>query len=117
MTAESADVRLLSPKQVVATGLCVGCGSCAARHGNGAADMVWDRYGQLEPRKAGWLETASPDFNRICPFAPRARDEDELAYLFGNHQGWIEDVFIGITVLVLLGVIVTDAWMRKTGLR
>ncbi|GAA2133572.1 MULTISPECIES: hypothetical protein [Glycomyces] len=40
-----------------------------------------------------------------------------LAYLFGNHQGWIEDVFIGITVVVLLGVIVSDAWMRKTGLR
>jgi hypothetical protein len=40
-----------------------------------------------------------------------------LAYLFGNHQGWVEDVFIGITVVVLLGVIVSDAWLRKSGLR
>jgi hypothetical protein len=40
-----------------------------------------------------------------------------LAYLFGNHQGWVEDVFIGITVVVLLGVIVSDAWLRRSGLR
>jgi hypothetical protein len=40
-----------------------------------------------------------------------------LAYLFGNHQGWVEDVFIAITVVVLLGVIVSDAWLRRTGLR
>ena len=40
-----------------------------------------------------------------------------LAYLFGNHQGRVEDVFIGITVVVLLGVIVSDAWLRRTGLR
>ena len=40
-----------------------------------------------------------------------------LAYLFGNHQGWIEDVFIGISVVVLLGVIFSDDWLRKTGLR
>ena len=40
-----------------------------------------------------------------------------LAYLFGNHQGWVEDVFIIITAAVLLAVIVSDAWMRKTGLR
>ena len=40
-----------------------------------------------------------------------------LSFLFGNHQGWVEDVFIVLTALVLLGVIVSDAWMRKTGLR
>ncbi|GAA1673944.1 hypothetical protein GCM10009830_20370 [Glycomyces endophyticus] len=40
-----------------------------------------------------------------------------LAYLFGNHQGWVEDAFILITVAVLLAVIVTDAWMVKAGLR
>ncbi len=40
-----------------------------------------------------------------------------LAYLFGNHQGHVEDAFIGITVVVLLGVIVSDVWLRKTGLR
>jgi hypothetical protein len=40
-----------------------------------------------------------------------------LAYLFGNHTGWVEDVFIGITVVVLLAVIVSDAWLRRAGLR
>ncbi|WP_030158218.1 DUF2631 domain-containing protein [Glycomyces sp. NRRL B-16210] len=40
-----------------------------------------------------------------------------LAYLFGNHHGWVEDVFILVTIAVLLGVIVSDAWLRRTGLR
>ncbi|PRY62072.1 hypothetical protein [Glycomyces artemisiae] len=40
-----------------------------------------------------------------------------LAYLFGNHQGWVEDAFILITVTVLLAVIVTDVWLVKAGLR
>lgn len=40
-----------------------------------------------------------------------------LAYLFGNHTGWVEDVFIVLTAAVLLAVIVSDAWLRKTGLR
>ncbi|MQM28448.1 DUF2631 domain-containing protein [Glycomyces albidus] len=40
-----------------------------------------------------------------------------LAYLFGNHQGWVEDVFLLLTAGILLAVIVSDVWMRKTGLR
>ncbi|MFB9660580.1 DUF2631 domain-containing protein [Glycomyces mayteni] len=40
-----------------------------------------------------------------------------LAYLFGNHQGWVEDAFILITVAVLLAVMVTDAALVKAGLR
>jgi hypothetical protein len=40
-----------------------------------------------------------------------------LAYLFGNHQGWVEDAYLLITAGILLAIIVSDAWMRKTGLR
>ena len=40
-----------------------------------------------------------------------------LSFLFGNHLGWVEDAFLITTAVVLLGVIVSDAWMRKTGLR
>ncbi|MEU6249851.1 DUF2631 domain-containing protein [Glycomyces sp. NPDC047010] len=40
-----------------------------------------------------------------------------LAYLFGNHQGWVEDAFILITVAVLLAVMVIDAALVKAGLR
>jgi len=40
-----------------------------------------------------------------------------LSYLFGNHQGWVEDAFLLVTAAVLFGVMVFDAWLRKTGLR
>lgn len=40
-----------------------------------------------------------------------------LAYLFGNHHGSTENVFLITTVVVMLGVIVSDAWLRRTGLR
>ncbi|WP_112139288.1 DUF2631 domain-containing protein [Glycomyces dulcitolivorans] len=40
-----------------------------------------------------------------------------LAYLFGNHQGWVEDFFLLLTATILLAVIVTDAWLVKAGLR
>ena len=40
-----------------------------------------------------------------------------LAYLFGNHTCWIENAFIIVTAAVLLGIIVADDWLRRTGLR
>lgn len=40
-----------------------------------------------------------------------------LAYLFGNHHGTTENVFLVTTVVVLVGIIVSDVWLRRTGLR
>ncbi|THV43260.1 DUF2631 domain-containing protein [Glycomyces buryatensis] len=40
-----------------------------------------------------------------------------LSFLFGNHLGYVEDVFIGTTAAVLIGIVVFDAWLRRTGLR
>jgi coenzyme F420-reducing hydrogenase beta subunit len=66
--------RALSPGDVAAAGLCIGCGGCAA--GKGA--IAWDRLGQLKP-EGGWVAERSPEFARICPFSPAARNEDEIA--------------------------------------
>ena len=64
----------LTPRDVTRAGLCIGCGACAV--GQGALD--WDRYGLLKPAGA-WIAEPSPSFERICPFSPAARDEDEIA--------------------------------------
>jgi coenzyme F420-reducing hydrogenase beta subunit len=49
-------------------GLCVGCGSCAAR-------MRWDRDGFLKPL----VEAPPSTFAQQCPFSPAAPNEDEIA--------------------------------------
>jgi len=72
--------RLVSPRDIVSAGLCIGCGSCAAGgRGEGAA-MRWDRDGQLKPAgPPSWYRRRTSEFTRICPFSPAARDEDEIA--------------------------------------
>ncbi|MFC4336708.1 hypothetical protein [Salininema proteolyticum] len=40
-----------------------------------------------------------------------------LLFRLGNHTGWIENVFIYLSVLVLVGFVVSDAAMRKRGWR
>lgn len=69
----------VSPRQIVAAGLCIGCGSCVAQSGNANAGMVWDRYGQLKPDTRHGLRDPSAALGRTCPFAPAPKNEDELA--------------------------------------
>jgi coenzyme F420-reducing hydrogenase beta subunit len=59
---------------VIAAGLCIGCGGCAA--GRGA--VGWDRFGQRKPEGA-WTAEPLEAFARICPFSPGARNEDQIA--------------------------------------
>jgi coenzyme F420-reducing hydrogenase beta subunit len=61
--------RLVAPRDIVGSGLCIGCGACGAR-------MGWDRHGFLKP-DAGAVATA--DFANLCPFSPTAADEDSIA--------------------------------------
>lgn len=68
----------VSPRDMVASGLCIGCGSCASADDRGA--MRWNRYGQLAPAGArGWYDQASADVAQRCPFSPAAANEDVLA--------------------------------------
>ena len=40
-----------------------------------------------------------------------------LSFLFGNHVGRVEDVFIVLTAAIMVGFVAIDAWMRRNGLR
>lgn len=40
-----------------------------------------------------------------------------LLYLWGNHEGNTENVFLLLTALTLLGVVAADAILRRNGLR
>lgn len=73
--------RLVSPREIVASGLCIGCGACAGTAAPEAeARMRWDGYGQLKPDGArAWLGARTPAFSATCPFSPAARNEDAIA--------------------------------------
>ena len=82
------DVRPLSPHDIVRSGLCIGCGSCAGQADEDEADaqagdrptMVMDRYGLLKPSgAASWYRARSARFSRTCPFSPGAANEDQIA--------------------------------------
>ncbi|GAB3647238.1 DUF2631 domain-containing protein [Glycomyces tarimensis] len=40
-----------------------------------------------------------------------------LSFMFGNHLGRVEDIFLVLTAAILVGIVVVDAWMAKRGLR
>jgi len=72
--------KLLSPKDIVHSRLCIGCGSCVVGAGDAAASMQFDHYGQLKPGPTGnWYQFRSVAFTQACPFSPGAKNEDELA--------------------------------------
>lgn len=75
--SDPSDLRL-SPRDIVRSGLCVGCGACSPdESGKG---MQWDSYGQLKPDKhATSYATRTASFARICPFSPAAVNEDAIA--------------------------------------
>ena len=75
---ESMSEPLISPAQMVRSGLCIGCGSCASAHP--PARMEWDGDGFLKPAADdGWVETPSAYATRHCPFSPAAANEDVIA--------------------------------------
>ncbi len=40
-----------------------------------------------------------------------------LLYLWGNHEGNTENVFLVLTALTLVGAVVVDAVLRRNGLK
>ncbi|MBM7502743.1 Coenzyme F420 hydrogenase/dehydrogenase, beta subunit C-terminal domain [Agromyces aurantiacus] len=63
---------------VVARGMCVGCGGCAIRTG-GAIPVRLDRYGMFQAD----LTAADPEqleaADRVCPFSDSSPDEDQVS--------------------------------------
>ena len=71
---------LLSPNDIVQSGLCIGCGSCVGQTQTATAQMDFDAYGQLKPKGTPeWFYTKSESFTQTCPFSPAAKNEDQLA--------------------------------------
>ena len=96
--------RLVSPRDIVQSGLCIGCGSCAANQPG--ARMAWDRDGFHKPAgPPAWYNAPSEAFTRQCPFSPAATDEDTIAierFGAGPHAdrriGRFEAAFVGHAV-------------------
>ena len=67
----------VSPREIVRSGLCIGCGSCVADEPD--ATMRWDPHGFLKPEgPENWYTDSSEAFSRRCPFSPKAPDEDAI---------------------------------------
>src|SRR5215217_2446490 len=72
--------KLLSPRDMVRSGMCIGCGSCVAQADAPETRMQFDAYGHLKPHgPPAWLRRHSARFTHTCPFSPAARNEDALA--------------------------------------
>jgi coenzyme F420-reducing hydrogenase beta subunit len=70
----------LSPKDIVRSGLCIGCGSCVAQANGAAPRMELDKHGEFKPTGApAWFREPSESFSQTCPFSPQARNEDQIA--------------------------------------
>ncbi|WP_242916202.1 Coenzyme F420 hydrogenase/dehydrogenase, beta subunit C-terminal domain [Pontibacter liquoris] len=71
---------LLSPHDIVRSGLCIGCGSCVAQTGTPDTQMGFDALGELKPHgDRDWYAQPTERFTNTCPFSPEAKNEDELA--------------------------------------
>jgi hypothetical protein len=40
-----------------------------------------------------------------------------LLYLWGNHEGNTENIFLLVTALILIGAVVVDSVLRRNGLK
>lgn len=93
----------VSPLDMVRSGLCIGCGACAAEAACSGARMDWDGEGQLKPDgPREWMRSRTRAFSTLCPFSPQSEDEDSIAArLFPRAAGsdqWIgrfEGAYVG----------------------
>lgn len=69
----------LGPREIIRSGLCIGCGACVAQANDSSATMRFDADGQLRPHGRTLGNNDSDRFARTCPFSPFAADEDSLA--------------------------------------
>jgi coenzyme F420-reducing hydrogenase beta subunit len=68
----------LSPRDIVRSGLCIGCGSCVSDVPEAA--MRFDGHGLLKPEgPPEWYRARTAGFAKRCPFSPGAANEDTIA--------------------------------------
>lgn len=94
---------LFSPREIINSGLCIGCGVCVAQSRDESAVIRFDSFGNLKPFASDkWMAQISERFSRTCPFSPAGRSENYLASVNfpeaqGNHPsiGLYRSNFIG----------------------
>jgi coenzyme F420-reducing hydrogenase beta subunit len=100
--------KLLSPRDMVRSGLCIGCGSCVAQAGVPGARMQFDRYGQLQPAgPPAWLGRGSESLTSTCPFSPAAASEDQLAAGLFPHAPQ-RDAAVGLFLSAYVGAVAEE---------
>jgi coenzyme F420-reducing hydrogenase beta subunit len=105
--------KLLSPRDIVRAGLCIGCGSCVAQAALPDPHMAFDRYGQLKPQgPAEWYRRDSAGFTRTCPFSPAARNEDQLAAALFPAAGQY-DAALGRYQTAYVGYVAEEDFRRQ----
>lgn len=95
--------KLISPNDIIGSGLCIGCGSCVIQHDGKSAKMGFDKYGEIKPQgNSEWLNEPSKKIAVTCPFSPFAIDEDEIALRNFPHAavtsptiGRYEQLYVG----------------------
>jgi coenzyme F420-reducing hydrogenase beta subunit len=103
--------RLYSPRDVIRSGLCIGCGACVASSTD--AEMQWDKSGFLKPLgPRDWLDRRSPDFSRQCPFSPSAENEDAIAERHFPEAGFA-DGSIGRFEAAYVGAAIEDGFRKR----
>jgi coenzyme F420 hydrogenase subunit beta len=65
-------------EDVVARGMCVGCGGCSIRT-SGAIPVRLDRYGMYQADLTSATRAQIELADRVCPFTDASRNEDQLA--------------------------------------
>jgi coenzyme F420-reducing hydrogenase beta subunit len=87
-------MKLYSPKNIIDSGLCIGCGSCVAQAVSEKPVMRFDKYGEIKPNAPSeWLQYRSTQFTQTCPFSPAAKKENELAKaLYPDANNWDDRV-------------------------
>lgn len=105
----------VSPRDMVGSNLCIGCGACAAGPARAVRSrMRLDGLGQYKPDgPASWLNTPTRLLANTCPFSPAAANEDDIAAArFPQAPGW--DPALGRFEATYVGA-VSDETLRASG--
>ena len=74
--------------RTVGSGMCIGCGMCAALCPHDVLRMEWNARGEYNPVERAKCEKECGLCAKVCPFIERDEDEDAIGErLFGNIPG------------------------------